>query len=161
MAENEQPATVSSTTCDDAPPQFSLRALLLLVAIVAGCLVLFRFAPFWAILLTGSVLLIALGLQRSFWPRFFVAGLIMVGANLLPLYVSWQAFDTDGYERVGWPFTFFERGGFKYHERLGLHWLLTDAIIAIAVAYAAAIALKNGWRAMVHNLRTWGLKDRT
>ena len=157
MVEIDESIDPPSLGSKSIPTQFSLRALLLLVLAVAVWLVFFRTKPSAAILSLGGFLAIAaVGWQRHFSRRFVLGLAIMVGVNLLPTYFTWKAFQLHGTERTGWPLTFLERGdGISIFP----HWLLVDLAIAVVVAWLAAKTLKNGWRAFLHQLQTWGLED--
>ena len=60
--------------------------------------------------------------------------LVAIVANLLPYWQSYGAYGTDGYEVIGFPFTFRRMGGFVgiYDFHTGL--LLADLLIALAFA---------------------------
>jgi hypothetical protein len=93
--------------------------------------------------------------------RFSIGLVVMAAVNVSPLYFTWKAYGTDGYECVGWPFVFFKRGGYVYGEYFDPLHLLGDIAIAVAAAYVAARALRNGWLALFHKLRTWGTEGAT
>lgn len=95
---------------------------------------------------------------RKSWLRRFAFGLvIMIALNAARLGMTWRTFGTDGMEQVGFPFVFFERGGFAYHENWYLEVLAINIGIAFAAAYGIAQVLRDGWRAAFRNLRAWGL----
>lgn len=81
---------------------------------------------------------IARRLGCKFW--FAAALFAMVSLNLTRLACTWKAFGTDGMEQVGFPFGFFERGGYSYHANLYADRLILDVAIAIVVAYVCGRA---------------------
>ena len=97
--------------------------------------------------------------SRPWWIRFALALVFMSMLNLLPLWFTWSGYGADGYERVGFPFTFLERGGFSYRLHVHYGWLAADVGMAVVLAYAGAESLRDGWCAACRRLRTWGLDD--
>ncbi len=95
-------------------------------------------------------------LGYAFLGRFSIGIVIMAGLNLARLVLTWRAFGADGYEQIGFPLVFFERGGVAYTEKLYLHFLFADLAIAVGVAYLAA---RGCLRAAFRRMRTWGLDD--
>jgi hypothetical protein len=75
--------------------------------------------------------------------------LVATVVNLLPYWLSHGAYGTDGYEVIGFPFTFRLMGGFApiYEFRAGL--LIADVLIG--VTFAALV----GWATVVVSLRSW------
>ncbi|HZN64063.1 MAG TPA: hypothetical protein VFB66_02095 [Tepidisphaeraceae bacterium] len=70
-------------------------------------------------------------------------------ANLLPYWQSHGAHGTDGYEVIGFPFTFRRMGGFA-----GIYEFRTTLLIAdllIAFAFAALV----GWATVAVSLGSW------
>src|SRR5262245_20773104 len=92
----------------------------------------------------------ALPHDLRFWLCFAVALGLMVVANIMPLYVTWGAYRTDGYEVIGWPFAFRKYGGFEGGSYLFPDCLLGDALIAVAAAYVIALALRTGLFSRLH-----------
>ena len=84
----------------------------------------------------------------------------MILLNTLRLGVTWHAFGTDGMEQIGFPFVFFERGGFAYHEQWYYHLFIADVFIALVVAYGFAHLLRDGWIAAFRRIQTWGTCSR-
>lgn len=98
---------------------------------------------------------------RLYWAyRFLAALLVMVALNLLTLARTWKAYHTDMTEQIGFPFVFFEHGGFSYHEVWHYELLLIDILIALAAAYGLANAFKEGFIATFRKLRKLGLEDK-
>lgn len=101
----------------------------------------------------------ALPVIRS-WLRFslfLIAALILVGSlSLLRQLMTWRAFGTDGLEQIGWPWVFFERGGYSYGEFFYPQWLVADILVAVGLAYFAAIVSQRGIRRIIAAARTWG-----
>ena len=83
----------------------------------------------------------------------------MAALNLLRLLVTWRAYGTDGFEQIGFPFVFFECGGFSHQENWYYHWLAADICIAIVGAAYAAHLLRDGWINAFRRFQTWGLED--
>ncbi len=96
--------------------------------------------------------------KRTTWLQRFALGLaIMVGLNLFRLWLTWRAWGTDGMEQIGFPFVFFERGGFSWHENWYYEMLAIDVGVAFVGAYAIAHAFRHGLIASFRRLRTWEL----
>lgn len=75
--------------------------------------------------------------ERTNWKGGLFSGLLVaVALNFVPTALSWNAHLTDGVEQVGFPFVFFERGGFNYREVFypRLFWL--DAGLNLTVVSA-------------------------
>ncbi|MBL9124226.1 MAG: hypothetical protein JNG90_11380 [Planctomycetaceae bacterium] len=90
----------------------------------------------------------------------FMLGLCaMAIANLVPLGVTWRAYSVDGYETVGWPFSFYYRGGFRYEEIFLLEKLIADLAIALSAAFLFARFFQNGWRYRLHQIHDSGLHE--
>src|SRR4029079_15658948 len=70
-----------------------------------------------------------------FWLRFVAALGVMAIANMAPLYFTWPAYGTDGYEVIGWPWVFRKCGGFEGGYYLYPDCFLGDVLIALGVAY--------------------------
>lgn len=70
------------------------------------------------------------------WLRLSGALLLMIGVNLIPLYLSWDAPKLDGRRRIGWPLNLAERNGIQC-----VGALLVNCIVALAVSYGAARSL--------------------
>jgi hypothetical protein len=81
----------------------------------------------------------------------------MAAINALSLYFTWKAFGFDGFECVGWPFVFFERGGFSYQVNFYPLPFAVDFSIAFGVAYISAQGTRNGWVPLIHWLRYYGI----
>jgi hypothetical protein len=101
--------------------------------------------------------------QRSlrdfrFWRRFAITVAMMAAINVIPLFVTWGAYATDGYEQIGWPLVFYESGGVGGVEAFYPLHMLGDLAVALGVSYVVARALKDGWRALFRKLQTWGLE---
>ena len=75
--------------------------------------------------------------------------LVAIVANLLPYWQSYRAYGTDGYEVIGFPFTFRRMGGIAgiYEFRASL--LIVDMLIAFA--FAAVV----GWATVAVSHRVW------
>ena len=90
--------------------------------------------------------------------KCFAMGLaIMVGLNLFRLWLTWRAWETDGMERIGFPFVFFERGGFSWRENWNFEMLAIDIGVAFVGAYGIAHVFRHGVTAACRRLQTWGL----
>jgi hypothetical protein len=76
--------------------------------------------------------------MREFrWWRFTVVFCVAIGLNLLRLAMTWKAYGTDGYEQVGWPWAFYERGGFSGGEHFYPSLFLADVAVALGLAYVS------------------------
>jgi len=93
--------------------------------------------------------------DRRWWQRAALGALLMVGANLVPLWLTWEDWQTDGVESLGWPFTFWEFGGIGGNTAISLRTSVLDLIIALLVAGVFANATSGGLTATIDRLRTW------
>src|SRR5687768_6038917 len=69
--------------------------------------------------------------------------LVAIAANLLPYWLSYGADATDGYEVIGFPFTFRRIGGYAGVRELHVSVLIADVVIAIGFAACAGWATVN------------------
>ena len=92
------------------------------------------------------------GSSFLFW--FVMTAILMVGFNLFPLLATWRAFHSDGMEQIGFPVTFFKRGGFSYHHNFFWGGLCADAVVLLLCSSAAGYCLRNGWRDALIRLNT-------
>src|SRR5687768_6367013 len=76
-------------------------------------------------------------------------GVIAIGCNLLPYWHSYQAYHGDGYEVIGFPFTFRRLGGFAGIYEFRIELLIANAIIAIVFAAVA------GWVTVSLSTMAW------
>jgi hypothetical protein len=65
--------------------------------------------------------------------------------NLVPLALTWRAFESDGIERIGFPLIVFERGGFSYYERFHPENLASNTVLMMFAAYVLAEAVPTSW----------------
>ena len=96
-------------------------------------------------------------LRRHAWIGFATSLLVIIGIHFTQLYTMVAGGFADGIFGVGFPFTFFERGGIAYHETFCMHWLLADVVIALVISSFVAYLLRDGWRVAFRRVRTWGL----
>ena len=72
-----------------------------------------------------------------------VGAFVAVGLNLLPYWRSYQAYNGDGYEAIGFPFVFRRMGGFVGIYEFRAELLIVDAAIALSfTALAGLVAMK-------------------
>ncbi len=90
----------------------------------------------------------------TFWRRFILAFVAVVGVNLLSYFSTWY---TGDYVTAGVPFTFYGFGGLSGDGEFLPHYLLADVAIAVIVAYIAARLPRFGSR----RIQTRGLDDAT
>ena len=95
----------------------------------------------------------------SWYRRFAVGLMIMVSMNVAHLAFTWRDFEYDGMEQIGFPFVFFERGGYAYHQNLYYDMLAIDISIAFVGAHVIAFAIRDGWKAAFRRLHTWDVDD--
>jgi hypothetical protein len=80
------------------------------------------------------------------WTHFAVGALsslaVALVLNLLPYWRSYQAYQYDGFETIGFPFVFRHQGGFAYRYEFHPELLLANVAIALAFATVA------GWAVM-------------
>jgi hypothetical protein len=75
--------------------------------------------------------------------------IVAIVANLIPYWQSYGAYGTDGYEVIGFPFTFRRMGGFA-----GIYEFRTSLLIA-DISMALAFALLVGWASVAVAHRSW------
>jgi hypothetical protein len=75
----------------------------------------------------------------GFWKGFLLGLLASVVLNLLPYLFTYHAYFKDGYEYLGFPFTFRRVGGYPIFYVFDAWLLIGDILIAIAVAGAVGI----------------------
>jgi hypothetical protein len=74
----------------------------------------------------------------SYWFWFCALFLIAVIINFVPLAITWKAYNTDGFECIGFPLTFFARGGNSWREEFYSDQLVLDLAGAIVFSYIFA-----------------------
>ncbi len=88
--------------------------------------------------------------RAAFCKRFWrVAWLILPVSLCLDFVIladTYRNYGMDGYEGVGWPAPFMERGGFSYHEHHSVPALTLDVAASLAIAVATGLALRDGGR---------------
>ncbi len=84
--------------------------------------------------------------RLGYWFWFVAILVAMALLNLARLYFTWKAFGLDGMEQLGFPFVFFEHGGFAYHEALYSDQFAMDVAIAFAAAYFGSHAIRDAFR---------------
>ena len=88
----------------------------------------------------------------------FVLGVaVMIALNISRLALTWGAQRFDGMEQLGFPFVFFERGGFGGIRVWHLDMLAVDIALAIAVPWGIAVACPDGVLAFLRRFPRWGL----
>lgn len=104
--------------------------------------------------------------SRHYWIGFSFVLPITIYLNAIPYGLSHGAYRTDGLEVAGWPLCFLERGGFVYYEHFDYLFLLIDMLVAMGLAMAAGISLRDGIgpfltraRVLLHRMRTWPRED--
>lgn len=86
----------------------------------------------------------AIPLTRRSWIAALVLTLcVSVFLNFVPTMLTWRAYETCGMEQIGFPFVFFERGGFGYVENFNIECLITNAALALAISAAVAAIFRN------------------
>jgi hypothetical protein len=81
--------------------------------------------------------------RASRWPRIYsgILGLTVgVFANLVPYVLTYHAYDGDGFERVGFPITFFSQGGFAY-RRYFSWWAVVGDLLFVAGMFGLGIGV--------------------
>ncbi|MEN6451165.1 MAG: hypothetical protein ABFC96_11795 [Thermoguttaceae bacterium] len=84
--------------------------------------------------------------SRRFWSAFFIALYFGPWLSILVYCGSRGAHRTDGFELVGWPFSYFARGGFSCEEHYDLLGLAGDIAVWIAMATAGGLIRMDGFR---------------
>lgn len=92
--------------------------------------------------------------DTPFWWRFGLVLPMLLACNIVPLLLTWRAYQTDGMEQVGWPFTVYARGGFSYHEVFDPVALLCNLFVACLMAALLARTLPSAWWPRQFSLRT-------
>lgn len=81
---------------------------------------------------------------------------LAIGLNGLRLVMTWEAYGLDGYEQVGWPWVFYERGGFSYGEYFYPWLIAADVAVAIGLAYfGGRFTLRDVIQA-IRRFQSWG-----
>ena len=88
--------------------------------------------------------------------RFLLGATLMIVVNLVPLYLTWKAWHTDGVETIGWPLSFYARGGFSYHVDDWPNRFVVDMVALLIAAKQFGDLTHGGFKATIHRLRTWG-----
>lgn len=95
--------------------------------------------------------------MRGFrWWRFALILSAAIALNVLRLALTWKAYGTDGYEQVGWPWAFYERGGFSWGEHFYPLLFLADLAVAIGLAYIGGRMTARDAIAQIRRFQTWG-----
>jgi hypothetical protein len=69
--------------------------------------------------------------------------------NIVTLLDTWRAYRLDGYEGIGWPVPFLERGGFSYEVHTSFLALILDLSFCLAVALLTGVLFRDGGRKFV------------
>ena len=94
-------------------------------------------------------------------------GIVLAFANILPFLLSRGTYQTDGVEVAGWPFQFYELGGYAGFMHFYPWKLAANIVIAVTLSATGAWAFRDGvlrtlskWpmlgMRLFHKLRTWG-----
>jgi len=95
--------------------------------------------------------------KRGFcWWRFALFLCVAIALNVLRLAMTWKAYGTDGYEQVGWPWAFYERGGFSGGEHFYPLLLFVDCAIAIGLAYVGGRITARDVVEQIRRFQSWG-----
>ena len=97
--------------------------------------------------------------DHHWWQRATLGALLMIGANLVPLWLTWGDWQTDGATCVGWPFAFWAFGGIGGATTMSLRMLLLDAAIVLLASRIIADMTAGGFAVTIHRLRTWPRRD--
>lgn len=84
--------------------------------------------------------------RRRFWRVLWLALPVALTVNFVTLSDTFRAYGGDGYEGIGWPVPFLEHGGFAYEVRYSLAALAIDLVFCVGLAWATALALRDGGR---------------
>jgi hypothetical protein len=63
---------------------------------------------------------------------------------------------TDGYEQIGFPWAFYEQGGFAFRQHFFVHWLIADILVAFIIAWLIGFLPRKGIFGLLHWARSWG-----
>jgi hypothetical protein len=75
---------------------------------------------------------------KKFLSAFAATTLLAAFANLLPYLLTRGAYNGDGYEVIGFPFTFRRLGGYVGIYEFSVGLLLADIIVALLFAFLVA-----------------------
>jgi hypothetical protein len=75
---------------------------------------------------------------KKFVTAFAATALVAAFANLLPYLLTRGAYNGDGYEIIGFPFTFRRLGGYLGIYEFSVGLLLADIIVALLFAFLVA-----------------------
>jgi hypothetical protein len=95
-------------------------------------------------------------LVRLFVVTFTATSLLVIGMNSARWIITRGAPNGDGFQQLGWPEPFFERGGIAYHQAFSAAALLVDCAVAVGIALALATLVTSAaaiiWRgARIHS----------
>ena len=88
--------------------------------------------------------------------RFCLAWAAIALLSAIPLWMTWGAWQLDGTEYAGWPFSFWESGGFSSNTDFHLHWFFADLAVCWGLAILYANSGGGSVSAIIRYLRTWG-----
>lgn len=85
-------------------------------------------------------------LRKRFWRIVWLALPVAACVNFVTFFDTLRAYAGDGYEGIGWPIPFLERGGFAYEVRRSFAALAIDLASCIGIAVGTSLALRDGGR---------------
>ncbi len=91
--------------------------------------------------------------------RLAVGLFVMLGLNAIRLFLTWRAYYTDGTQQIGFPFTFYEYGGFSPRENWYFDMLVIDFFVSIiGTIWIASLLRKHSrlWSISVRKLQKRG-----
>jgi hypothetical protein len=80
--------------------------------------------------------------RRASWLAFLATLLLGAALNVIPFVRSYRAYDTDGYEIIGYPFIFRRKGGFVPRYGFNSIALAEDIVIFLALAVIIGIVVR-------------------
>ena len=81
---------------------------------------------------------------QRFWRAVWVSLPIAACLSLIAFWRTYGAYQTDGFEYVGWPLPFFTRGGCSYAERYDLPGLIVDVGAWIGITAVLGLVMRYG-----------------
>ena len=85
--------------------------------------------------------------------------MLMIGLNFARLLLTWQAFQGDAFEQIGFPLVGFERGGLSFSQRTYCASIGANLAVGLLVSFFGAKFLRDGWIAAFRRFQNWGLGE--
>jgi hypothetical protein len=104
--------------------------------------------------------------SRHFWIGFWLAVPVVICLNVIPYCLTYGTNNTDGFEVARWPLDFWVCGGYAPIVHFDCLYLLIDILVAVVLAAAIGVSLRDGAgpflaraRALLRKMRSWPRED--